>query len=637
MLKADSEVEAIIAGAKTQADNMVAAAKQNIADLEKQNRAILQDSEIRIRVNQETAEKILADVAPQRVKMLSEAAARAQSIVEAAEQNAARIIEDAKKAGEKTALAAQHDYQEVLKLGREKVDLARGEANSYLDTKRREAEASAQKILQEVNVQIERMHSEFEVKKRDELARMESEVEQIRNRLKQEQEGVLKGFESDFSLKHRLFDEECAIRRRQVEKELQSETEKISDCKKTLQQLGHETQIAQERLKKTLDLSQSAESHLFDTEKKMTATKQTVEDLSGKVDSLSQEERRLQAFVSEVNSKKSDHLSEIKSLQRKFEDEKSRIDKEAYDLRLKAQVELNDLRQKENLDIQRVRMEELEKIDVLRRQAVEDIVRNKAVFKIRLAEKIEARIVTTLKEHGHEVNMPDLRRKVLELVQGSIEEQSYELAQGHEADIKHLVATETNKRKVTVRRLGWVIAGSVAGLIGLFIHNGGNITNVVLGLNQNGETGAEEFGRVKREERAGQKFDPPQSDFIKSNYTDNVLYTRSYTKVYNDPQLQEKWIHELNKIFQKDWGLDDDAIVKFVALESTLITRLQTEKDSIIPGFEKIGIDKMRKVEKESLEEMKVILKDPSRMRKFQSFGEKFWYDGLKERLPASN
>lgn len=684
---AETEVSSLIESAKKQAETLLASAQQAVADSEKKGRDILAETELRIRVNQETADKIIADIVPQKMSLMADARAeaerlkseamvavqklhadaaigtqeaqlkadasiqaavqksqeiileskaRAQSIVEAGEQSALRIVDEAKKANEKLAHEAQQQALEIINVGRAKADLATKEANSYLDLKRKEAEASAQKILQEVNTQVDRMHSDFEAKKRDEFTRLEKDFEQSKSKLKLEQENALARFESDFQLKHKLFDEECSIRRRQVEKELQSETEKVADNRKLAAQIQIDIQSAQDKLSQTSALGQAAESHLLGVEKKITLATKSVEDLSVKVDGLSREEQRLQAFVNEINQKKKDFQGDIQALQRKFEDEKSRIDKETYDLRLKAQVEINDLRQKENQDIQRVRMEELEKIDGLRKQAVEDIVRNKSVFKIRLSQKIEGRVVSVLKSNGLATNLPELQKEILELVQGSIEEQTYELAQGHEADIKQLVTAETTKRKVAVRRTSWVIAASIAAVISLFIYNGGNISNILLGLNQNGETGAEEFGRIKREERAGQKFDPPQSDFIKSNYTDNVLYTRAYTDVYNDPQLQEKWIHELNKIFSKEWNLDDDAIVKFVAIESTLIGRLKTEKESIIPGFEKTGIDKMRKVEKESLEEMKSVLKDSNKMRKFQSFAEKFWYDSLKERKPAN-
>lgn len=121
--------------------------------------------------------------------------------------------------------------------------------------------------------------------------------------------------------------------------------------------------------------------------------------------------------------------------------------------------------------------------------------------------------------------------------------------------------------------------------IGLFVfsYNGGSIAHLIRDLNQNGETAAEVYGREKREERSTNKFNPMQTEGIRSNYTDNILYTKNFLELKNENSTQEEWIRDLNRFLSKEMILEEDDIVKFIATESSLISRLKEEREMINP------------------------------------------------------
>jgi pSer/pThr/pTyr-binding forkhead associated (FHA) protein len=642
---AKKEESKVVTGAQLKAEQAVAQiraeANQRLQVSHEEAQVIIQEAQKKAQTVSEEAQKnALAAVQEAQRKaqtIIQEAQRSAQDIVDGADKKVSGVIAEAQAKAKEISTEAKSIAEDLVLKSKASAEEVTRQAEDFFNSRRKEAEASSQKILQEVQIQVDKLYAGFEVKKKEELEKYQKDLSQHKYKLDQDHKIAVDRLDSDFQLKNKMFEEECSIRRKQIEKEMQNEMERIADAKKTQESLLADNEKYQIELRKTLEEFHAADANLKKIRSESDEVFRAHEERREKHEFLVGEERRLQAELTDIVKRKENELSQIHSLKRKFEDEKSRTEKEAYDHKLKLQVEMNEMRQKESVEIQRMRIEELEKIDTLRRKTIDEIVKNKDVFRLKLAEKVEARVISLMKERKQEFDLHTFQREVLSLVNAAIEEQSFELSQGHEADIKHLVNQETNKRKSAFKKsVGFAVA-SLAVIIGIYIVRGGNIENILLGKNSQGETGAEEFGRVQREKRDAKKFEPPQSDFIKSNYTDNILYTRNYSQVYSDPQLQEKWIHELNRMFSKEFELDDDTIVKFVALESTLVGRLQQEKDQIVPDFAQLGIDKMRQIEKTTVSEMKALLKDPFRMRKFQAYSEKFWYDGLKERKPAAD
>jgi hypothetical protein len=580
-----------------------------------------------------TARKQAAEITTRAQSVVSEAEthaqkihAEAQHLLQEAEARTQALLTETRATAQAIAFEAQEKSQTVVSL-----------AESKAQQLGQESELTAQKLLKDVQVQVDALYEKFENHKKEEIARMHREQEQYKSQVMLASKLEQEKYKEAYEVKLKIFEDECAIRRKHLERDLESQLEKLKSMKAEEEVWqGKITALAKDQLelvrtqeslqsqKEALQKSfEDLQSQLTEHQNVLNAVKHDKEVLDGEI-------------VEAIRTRESEN-TKVHNLRRQIKEEKANLDEEIQAGRGRIQTDLAAVREKESKDIQRMRIEELQKIEALRNKAVEEIVQNKAIFKIKLAEKLQGLFVALHKQANDDLNLPALKTEIFNMVQGAVEEQSFEITQKHEGDIRHLVKEETQKRKSTAKRLGLAFTAVAAAAAGIFVLQGGDFSHILLGKNSQGETAAEEFGRQQREQRATKKFEPPQSDFIKSNYTDNVLYTRNYFSVYTNSQIQEQWITLLNELFSKQFNLEDDAIVKFVAAESTLVTTLQQEKDQVVPDFAQIGIEKMRKIEKESTQTMKDILKDPARVRKFQSISEKFWHEKLAERLPASN
>jgi vacuolar-type H+-ATPase subunit H len=623
--------------AKKSLVEMTTKSQQILEDAETQTQKIRTEAELTLSEANAKAQQLASEAQEKSHQLLHQSEVTAKQLISEAQERSSQLLEQSETRAQQLVAEAQSKAKTLSTESQEKSHSVLSLAESRAQHLTEESERTAQKLLKDVQLQVDSLYEKFENHKKDEISRMNREQEQYKTQVlltsKLEQDKL----KETYDIKMKMFEDECAIRRKHLERDLESQVEKLKSLK--LEEESWQQKIAT-LAKEQLELARAYESQQSQKEilKKSYAELQNqLSEHQEILDVVKNDKTKLDAEILEAVKTRESENTKIHNLRRQIKEEKAHLEEEIQAGRGRIQTELSAVREKESKDIQRIRIEELQKIETLRNKALEEIVQNKAIFKLKLAEKLQGLFVALHKQANDDLNLPALKTEIFNMVQGAVEEQSFDITQKHEGDIRHLVKEETQKRKSIARRLGLAISAVAAAAAGIYILNGGEFSHILQGKNLQGETAAEEFGRQQREVRESKKFEPLQSDFIKSSYTDNILYTRNYFSVYTNPQIQEQWISLLNGLFSKQFHLDDDAIVKFVAAESTLVTTLQQEKDQVIPDFANIGIDKMRKIEKESTQIMKDILKSPAQQRKFQSISEKFWHERLLERLPASN
>ncbi len=659
LTSADSTAAETIAAAEKKAIHIISAGEQKLQDLisrlDEEEKRLLAETKHK---NEDLAAQIQEDATKKAQEITALANSKAKSILHDSEIESELLIKTArskiaasqnevevqnKNRITESILKAEKIVSDALQKAKDAIDEAQLQARETLEAAEYKAsqlnlasEATAKKLIQEVQVQVDLQYEKFEDHKKTEIARLKTENESFKAQIQTASQKEQDRYKEAFELKVRLFEDECSIRRKNLERDLSGQMQRLDELK------AEERQFL-DRINKLVENTKSKESEhenqlaaLMDLVAKHSQQQKVYETKNQEINALTKEKSDLQTSLEELVRSRESENAKIQTLKQQIKQERQNLDTELQAGRGRIDDELSKLRDKELKDIDRLRVDALAQIEALKTKAIEEIVHNKSMFMINLSERIQGLFVALHKKSTDELNLPALKTEVFNMIQGAVEEQSFELTQKHEGDIRHLVKQETQKRKLTAQKSAMGLLAIAASAIGFYIYQGGNIENIMLGRNSSGESAAEEFGRQQREQRDSKKFEPPQSDFIKSSYTDNVLYTRNYYSVFTSPQMQEQWITLLNGIFSKDFNLEDDAIVKFVAAESTLVTKLQQEKDQVVPDFAQIGIDKMRKVEKESTEQMKAILKDPAYIRKFQSISEKFWHEKLQERLPAS-
>src|SRR5262249_20296947 len=137
----------------------------------------------------------------------------------------------------------------------------------------------------------------------------------------------------------------------------------------------------------------------------------------------------------------------------------------------------------------------------------------------------------------------------------------------------------------------------------------------------------------KDKEAAKPKFNPQLTDDYKATYSDNVLYTRDYVNFKTNQDNQGNWIKDLNKFFMEELGLNKNAIVKFISIESNLVSQLADLRTKVNIENEKDDIKKMTDLEQETMPEILSVVKSEKNYSKFRKFERDYF---ARNRAPAA-
>ena len=115
-------------------------------------------------------------------------------------------------------------------------------------------------------------------------------------------------------------------------------------------------------------------------------------------------------------------------------------------------------------------------------------------------------------------------------------------------------------------------------------------------------------------------FEPETIQKFHQSYTDNVLYTKDYTKLEIEGKSRDAWNVRLNRWALRSLDMSNEAVVNFLAKEVALTKKLAQMKDDIDGKNPEKGIEKMRAFEKKYLPRLEKILGGPEQFEKFFAF-----------------
>ncbi len=144
-------------------------------------------------------------------------------------------------------------------------------------------------------------------------------------------------------------------------------------------------------------------------------------------------------------------------------------------------------------------------------------------------------------------------------------------------------------------------------------------------FNSTGPSASELFVQKAQENRQKNKFTPKMTPGFKDTYTKNILYTKEYLETKNNSKYQASWVLEANDFFVTELNLADNAIVKFIALESKLIKKLIYLSQHMDNRSIASGLGSMIEVEDKVTKEMISILEGVGHFEKFKKFRKKFY------------
>jgi hypothetical protein len=663
----DEEVGKIKEQAQIEAADIIAL-NQQLGDKQKQQleelraetekelaaaRALVQEEITKIKEDEEKECRLILARARRDAKSQKE---ELEELREAAEQEIVAIKLLAQQQCEDLKSAAQIEANSIIRNGEkeadknlEEIEKIKNQVKVDAAEIRIKANNDAKELVDntktEVNIEKARLLEKATKEAEDFKAQEIQKVEEIRSAiLKKTEEEKQKILRSIVSLE-KDFDQ------------IQSKIKEINLVNAQVILENQNYQAESEKHKKTLEVTKAkSEVELASLKSQLDSTKLLLENQKSEFDKVLQETQQIRDEVATAHqtlnqsrTEKEKIIADTLLLKKKEEEAKKQVDvqiqqnvaekvrlrsmvevevqifkeqamNEVKVLREKAQADFEQKKKDQDSELVRLRTTELEIIKNLRNTEENEFFSARKNHTLEISKALETYLVSRVKEGLGTKELPKSFSNFFPEIKGivgSVLESQYP-----ESSSPNKVSSSKNRLKNNIG----LIAGSACLLLIFlaFIPFGGE--------NSNRKPASEIFlDHLRPKEKA--QFNPQMTESYKPTYTENVLYTRDYVTFKLDSDRQAKWIKDLNKYFIDDLHLNENTIVKFISIESSLITQLKDMRAAVHVANQKDDISKMTSLEKNTLPEIIEVLGSEQKYKSFRSFEQKYFE---KNRLPAS-
>lgn len=617
---------------------------------------ILQESQLRAanliheaKAQEETA---LAAVNSKTSSLLKEASAQAQKLIE----NAQRLAEEeAKNLREKAQREIEEESKQKLDKIREEaallhknaVDSARLAAHQELEAKKEQAAGSVREHLAQLKAEsqmeadqiLQNAHKEANRIKENSVA----EIEKFRLDIQKRSDSLLAEAETEAASILQSARETAEKMRQTARQDLDETLEKSQAQSKELlanaeREANHTLEIAKKKAQALVE-TQEAESrvlmqnirseiekeakleadkllleHRDQIEKEKNQLKNEIQATLLKRTEIESEISRLEKDQRELLALKEQSQAEVQGLQAevaKLKDENSRQSAlherlaqlegqlkaldfqraQALEKNEQTEQELNLLKKRTFEELERVRLEEEQKVlQVAALKAKEFSQRIEKVVLAGVNEKIVQKLTAT--------QLNEISLQVSEELTTLFAAESF----------KHSEKTSLQKSQdsvgpklVKTKKFKWGVAAAAVAA-GFFLVK--NSEEAVKMQDRFTET-------LIEKQRDEAEYKPTLTTQYRSTYTDNVLYMERYVDIKTDEKAQDLWALNLNEFFLQELKLSEENMVRFIGIESAMVKKLSTLRNSIDSRFLEEGIQRMREVEIEEVAKIQELLVTP--------------------------
>ena len=681
--------DAVLESQKTQKDAEVRAV-QFLKDAEEGTKDKV--TEIYRKANA-AGDQILAEYKPRAEKLVGDARQQAALIKTTAQEEADKLLKETYQKCTSVQISAEEKANQTEKEAHQKSELILKGAQTEVDQILRDAQKSSRKMRQnnEQDLSEIKLQSEKQAQKRLEQAKLESDkilAQATELGESQKQSVISKGHEEAKEIVNEA-KRKAKLSAQEISRGFQDEHVKLGQIRETLERditrFGLQ-RIEAEKLSVTAnDELSSAKVKLDEIKKHLSETeiacKQRVSELQFQVASLDEaaatKTKALEALELRANEAlEKRHIDEEEALQLRNEStalKKNIFDQQAQEAQLvnrltslDKQIELERSRLKENLDsdMSVLRKEVTADIKKMRDQANVDHAKSRASQDAELANlrNKELDLIKSLRGEADAKAKLARRHQAIEMaraleiyltpkLQDALKTQDLpaEHFQTFFKDITTVVTnllvddspsgadagqimsptasiadfTNAKKRK----KLFMKVSAATITLLGILFYFQDKYGDH--------RSASELFAEELREKEAKKpKFTPTITNDYKSSYTDNVIFTDSYAQFKSDSQKQSRWIKDLNKFFINDLNLTENSVVKFIPLESELVSQLQEKRKIIHFESQNDDIKNMRDLEQASVDKLTKVLGGEENYQAFRKFEKNYFQ---QNRMPASN
>ncbi|MES2528722.1 MAG: FHA domain-containing protein [Bdellovibrionota bacterium] len=511
-----------------------------------------------------------------------------------------------------------------------------------------EVESFKQKSLAEVENEYRRKEEKLHLMKVD----VHSEAEKILREARSQESNIIR----EASARLNTATESAEERERDAHKRMKEAQDYLKSKEKEAELILNKARLdSRELIRRTeLDLQQELNSGKKKIKGFLTMKREKGETF---IESIKHDhESRLKKMESAAQEKLEDvKRRELKKVAKLREDENSRfhqlkegMKKELESEKLRTMREINELRAEQEIELEKKKKFMLEHINESKfrhqKNYEEEMKKEKELFERTKRDRVENATRAIMNMLGADVELVKQedqlwRKRISDTLEAAINGVSLE-NQRESEQILDMRPQDKKKIGPVVRKfaLRFGIPAAVATVVMADVGNFRTymVDQVGALLKQQNSASQLYADKQKTEWREKNTFNPVTTAGYKDNYTDNIIYTTDFDKVYAQEDFQNDWILKVHDYIVKDLEMSEDIAMDFISAESTLVTELGNLKKDLHPKILDQGIKKMRDHETAQLAWLGEKIPDESKREKFAGFRREYFEKYYNEKyLPG--
>ena len=619
----------------------------------------------RVQIEEESKiayDQALAKASVEREKMIDHARLDVEKY-ENKRKEIARLIENLieKKSDMESDLSefaekVESERESLLRAREQSIQKETEEILEELEKQNRKHEEIRKAFIRETQEQKENQTREIGLAiktKRDELAHVTKEYNEISNKLEQrrkvfdqelalhkeitEKEAVKfyneKKQEIELMSQRRIKEVEVYTREKKEEAELFVQSKKLEYEKFKSETEDVIKNLESERKTLVEDVSVRKKEHekitvkLTESENRIKVVEPQFLKMKTEMQGFENQTESLKLNVKDLENKKGHLALQYNELQEKMINLKRDHEAQAAEYKSKLDQEFNRLRREHEDQVDRLQDDEDRRAQKVKEELIEELFKEKEKISKEIFTAIEIEVVKVLKP----IDWSSISQPVKEKILQTLEDRTISIATHTHGDGIESISIPKKKR---AERISYLLQGLVAGMLVFFVgqfgyHKFQEDSNPM-------KTAAEEDARKRAEDLERRKFNPPQTDELRENYADSVIYTQNFVQNYLDEEFQRKWLRSATSYLLKQWRIEEEKTIEILGAVNSLIKTLDEKKQSIHPDFIEDGIAKMNELEMNSVNHIKEMLGSDVKYQAFRRYEKRFYIKENSGRVPAN-
>jgi pSer/pThr/pTyr-binding forkhead associated (FHA) protein len=515
---------------------------------------------------------------------------------------------------------SKQDHSDLVIKQEKEFELSLKKKSLEVDRLNQEKEGELKKRTEAISFEIAKQEKELE-----RLAEMrERELKKRQNDLDQQYQNHLHEIEKTVAEKENAMrlrvDLDLVDKKREIhqfEGEALAYRKELEQVRQTIQQTQDERD---QEMRKLSDLRKDVEK----TRVEKSAVEDSHQGLLKVIQQFDQEKKLAHDRVKDLESRAGHLQLVIEEGNNKLESLNTNYQVKVQEYKLKLDSEFAQLKKEKEQQFRDAFNAESENAKVMRHQLQQEIQSKQGLIESNIHQKI----MKTLAGHVGAEKLGAIDALTLSQIKAGFEENLATTATQNQAGQLNTVEMHRKQQLVKVR---WVSLGLAIGFFTMFGYN--FISSRLDNKNLQKVLAAEQAERDRLRKAA--RYNPEQDYEVRDNYADSVIYTKDFSTLYEDPQVQERWVREAKDYFFKNWRVDEQKTIELLAAAKTLVKTLDEKRQNIHPDFVTENLQKMRELEDESVLKMKEIIGTDVKFSAFKKIEKKFYTNEITRRAPA--